>query len=265
MKQIAWLTDIHLNFLSIQQLRDFIQSLNSDDINEILISGDIGEAPTLIWFLEFFEQLEKPVYFVLGNHDFYFSSFGRVKSGISRLNQDSIWLNWLTESDVVELSSTTGLIGHDSWADGRYGDFINSPIILNDYILIGDFNGLDLHERLDKLHELGDEAAHYFEKVLPKALDRYEHVYLVTHVPPFIEATRHRGRVSSEDYLPHYSCQAVGAVLVKVMCDYPDHQLTVLCGHTHGEARVQMMDNLLVLTGGTEYGSPRIIKMFEVE
>lgn len=265
MTRFAWLTDIHLNFLSAPQLTEFMQSLKHESIDIIVISGDIGEAPTLNWFLEFFEALQKPVYFVLGNHDFYFGSFGKVKTGISRFSQESKWLTWLTENHIVELSPTTGLIGHDSWADGRFGDFINSPIILNDYVLIGDFNGLDVHERLEKLHELGDEAANYFEETLPKAFERYQHVFLVTHVPPFIESTRHRGRISSEEYLPHYSCQAVGGVLVKVMCDYPDHQLTVLCGHTHGEARVQIMDNLLVLTGGAEYGEPRIIEIFEAK
>lgn len=264
MNRIAWLTDIHLNFLTSWQLNAFFEDLKRPDIDSIVISGDIGEAHTLIWFLEGLSELGKPIYFVLGNHDYYFGSFDMVKRLVRRLVGELPNLTWLTDNGIIELAPTTGLIGHDSWADGRYGDFMNSPVMLNDYVLIQDFVGLRQYERLQMLNMLGDIAAEYFIQMLPEALERYQHVYVVTHVPPFREATVHEKRSANGEFLPHYSCKAVGDVLMDVMRRYPEREVTVLCGHTHGEGTVQILENLRVLTGGAEYGSPQISRMFEI-
>ena len=108
------------------------------------------------------------------------------------------------------------------------------------------------------LNELGDEAAGYFEELLPRALESFENVILVTHVPPFREACWYDGKISNDDYLPHFSCKAVGEVLVRTMQRYPKRRLTVLCGHTHGAGVAQILDNLVVKTGGAEYGAPAL-------
>jgi len=44
-----------------------------------------------------------------------------------------------------------------------------------------------------------------------------------------------------------------------------DHQLTVVCGHTHGAGETQVLPNLLAITGGAEYGRPKVQRVFEVE
>jgi hypothetical protein len=43
---------------------------------------------------------------------------------------------YLSQSGIVELTSDTALVGHDSWADGRLGDLDHSEVILNDFLLI---------------------------------------------------------------------------------------------------------------------------------
>lgn len=264
LNRIAWLTDIHLNFLSASQLETFYKSLQNPDIDSIFISGDIGEAPTLRWFLESLNKLGKPIYFVLGNHDYYFSSFEHVQRMVKNLVRELTNLVWLTDEELVQLSPTTALIGHDSWADGRYGDFMSSPVILNDYVLIQDFVGLFQAKRYEMLNRLGDAAANYLEKMLSEALSRYELVFVVTHVPPFQEATKHRKQNNQLEFLPHYSCKAVGDVLIQAATQYPDKQIIVLCGHTHTEASVQILDNLRVFTGYSEYGTPQICQVFEI-
>jgi hypothetical protein len=49
------------------------------------------------------------------------------------------------------------------------------------------------------------------------------------------------------------------------MSAYPDHQMTVLCGHTHSSGQADILPNLLVKTGGAEYGSPMIQEILETE
>lgn len=84
---------------------------------------------------------------------------------------------------------------------------------------------------------------------LPQALSEFQHVIFATHVPPFREACWHRGKISDDDWLPHFTCKAVGDVLLEIMKENPDRKLIVLCGHTHGAGEAQQLPNLKVLTG----------------
>jgi len=93
---------------------------------------------------------------------------------------------------------------------------------------------------------------------LPQALGEFQHVILATHVPPFREACWHQGKISDGDWLPHFTCQAVGDVLLEVMKENPDRHLTVLCGHTHGGGEAQVLPYLKVLTGAARYGRPAL-------
>jgi hypothetical protein len=112
---------------------------------------------------------------------------------------------------------------------------------------------------------LGDAAAAHFRRVLPAALATHHHVYVVTHVPPFQDACLYEGEASSVFSLPHFSCKAVGDVLYEIMLAHPHHRMTVLCGHTHSAADVQILENLRVTAGAAEYGRPMVQPILEIE
>jgi predicted phosphohydrolase len=270
MKRLAWLTDLHLDVLKeiglFKRIEVVCDEIKANNIDAVLISGDISIAVHLSSHLDYLtDKLEKPIYFVLGNHDFYYRSIAEVKANLHKLTQHSPYLTWLTHAGVIELSPTVALIGCDGWADGRFGDYQNSNVHLADYDLINDFFGLDKHQRLSKLHELGDDAATHVRQMLPQAIDKYQRVIFLTHVPPFKEACWHEGRISNDNYLPHFACKAVGDVLREIMSKHPQKHLTVLCGHTHGEGQTQIRPNLMVFTGGTDYGYPRIERILEID
>jgi Icc protein len=268
--RLAWLTDIHLNFLPPPRIETFLATVregaDGGPPDAVVITGDIAEARDLLPQLRGIEDgLPCPIYFVLGNHDFYFGSIAQVRDDARRLCQSSARLVYLTQADVVELTPGWGLVGHDGWADARLGDYERSLVMMNDYRLIGELAGVDKRERLPLLHALGDEAAAHIRRVLPAALARFPQVLLATHVPPFREACWHQGQWSNDEWLPHFSCLAMGRALMEIMSRHPDRKLTVLCGHTHGEGEWQMLDNLRVLTGGAEYGHPAVQRIFELE
>ena len=180
-------------------------------------------------------------------------------------------LVYLSQAGVVELTPTTALAGHDGWADGRLGDLDGSDVILNDFLLIDELqHWRDMHT-LDKpalrqaLQALGDEAAAYLKSVLAPAAAKYPKVIVATHVPPFREAAWYEGRPSADDFLPFFSCKATGDVLLEAARSHPKFQILVLCGHTHGGGEIQVLDNLRVVTGPAEYGSPEIQGIIEVE
>jgi 3',5'-cyclic-AMP phosphodiesterase len=264
--KLAWLTDIHLNFLRPPALEAFLASLADNDADAFLIGGDIGEAPDVAKYLNAIDNaLHRPVYFVLGNHDFYSGSIARVRAEVQQLCAVCPNLHWLPDSGVVFLTADTCLIGHDGWGDGRLGDYDDSDVMLNDFGLIKEFGGFDEDPavRLAKLQALGDEAASHFRTVLPDALKRFPHVLVLTHVPPFREACWHEGKISSDNWLPFFSCKAVGDSLIEAMTG-TERKMTVLCGHTHGGGEAQILMNLRVLTGGVKYGAPAVQRIVQV-
>jgi len=259
MKRLAWATDVHLNFLSDEAVEVFACTLAAASPDALLLTGDIAEAPTVEGYLRVLgERLRRPIYFVLGNHDFYRGSIAEVRGRMAALTRSSDWLRWLAAAGVVELTPDTGLVGHDGWGDGRLGTGIDSPVLLNDFVFIEELAWLDPPERFRRLAALGDEAAAHFREVLPGALERFPRVLALTHVPPFRESCRYEGRVSADDYLPHFACQAVGEALLEAMLARPDRDLTVLCGHTHSEGYVEVLPNLRVYTGAARYGQPAL-------
>lgn len=263
------MTDLHLDFVEdskqIEQFRQSIVELNPD---AVLIGGDIAVAATVeASLLMLAGCLQRPIYFVLGNHDFYKGSIVGIRARIAQLTQRASSLYWLSNSGVVELTPSTGLLGHDGWADGRLGSRIRSQVMLNDYFLIQEFIGLAPLRRFAKLNELGDEATRYLKRQLLSAIARFPNLILVTHVPPFKEACWFEEKISDDDFLPHFTCRAVGDVLIAMMRAHPECRLTVLCGHTHGEGEATILPNLIVKTGGAdaERGNPSLNELIVVE
>jgi 3',5'-cyclic AMP phosphodiesterase CpdA len=263
--RLAWLTDLHLDHVDDHGTQQLCQTVVELCPDAILIGGDISNAASLGRHLDLLEQcMKRPIYFVLGNHDFYGGSMEGVRALAREKAEGSRWLHWLPASEAVALTERTALIGHDGWADGRLGNGEASYVLLNDYVRISDFVPLSHSDRFKKLNALGDESADYLGKVLPAAVERFPEVLLLTHVPPFRESCWHEGSTSDDDYLPHFACQVAGEVLADTMRRYPDSKLTVLCGHTHSGGEVRIAPNLVVKTGAAEYGRPVVQELIVV-
>lgn len=264
--KVVWATDIHLDFLSMAQVDSFCHRLLDDDPDVVLLAGDIAEAHDLEALLgRVASRLRRPVYFVLGNHDFYRSDIAFVRERMLALTEESAHLRWMPAVGVVPLTDSWALVGHDGWGDGRLGDPEGSRVELSDWSLIQDLRFLSRTDRLKKLRALGDEAAAHLRPVLLAALERFPRVLVLTHVPPFRAAAWHQGRPSADDWLPWFSCKAVGDVLLAVMRAHPERHALVLCGHTHGAGEVAVLPNLQVKTGGAAYGMPAVQDVLVLE
>jgi len=268
--RLAWLTDIHLNFLAAGERQDFLK-LVAERCDAVVVSGDIGESPDITYLLgEMEAAFQKPIYLVLGNHDFYKGSIARTRDRVGRLARQSDHLVYLTQEGVVQLTPNTAIVGHDGWADARLGDFDRSDVLLNDYFLIEELSRWNRDFIPDKeglrrtLHGLGDEAAYHFAKVLPEAVSSYRDVIAAIHPPPFREAAWYGGRTSDDNWLPHMTCKAAGDAMLGVMRSHPAGKLLVLCGHTHGRGQVSVLDNLYAWTGVADYGRPEIQEIIDI-
>lgn len=262
--ELLWTSDVHFNFFTKAEIIAFLGSILRERPDGVVISGDVCEAHSAAHYLRVIaDALPCPIYFVLGNHDYYHGSIAAVREEMQTINSTHPNLFWLPVHGVIELTSTTAILGHGSYADARYGNYADSTMMLNDYYLIEEFKELDHETRGKKLNALGDGAAAYLEQHLSAAMARYKRLIVVTHPPPFREATLHMGEISNGNALPHFSCKAVGDVLLKYGQLYPRCDVTVLCGHTHGGGDIKVLDNLRVVVSASDY-EMRIEKIFVV-
>jgi len=263
--RLIWISDIHFEHLEAEQITQFLEETAKWESDLVLIGGDITLAAHHYQHLKQIESvLNRPIYFVMGNHDYYGGSIDQVRSGVQKIEEISTHLTWLPDAGVVSLTDKTALIGHGCWADGRAGDFHLRPELMTDYFAIEEFRGLDDSTRLKKLKELGTEAAGHLENCLGQALYTHDEVLILTHVPPFAESCFYRGKRATDDILPHFVCQAAGQAIQGIIRKTPDKQVTVLSGHTHSASEVDILPNLKVITAETEYGLPAIQSIIEI-
>jgi Icc protein len=249
--KLAWCSDLHLNFLYAKEQSRFLDSLRALRADALLITGDISSSPTLGAALDALAMVGKPVYFVIGNHDYYCSDFASTDALVDRACQSSRRIIRLGRGEIISLSPGTVLIGHGGWADGKAGLGRASLAQLNDFGLIKDLK-IPKEELFDKLHQLGQDT------VLPRAAGQADHILVATHVPPFVEAARYGLGPCSAEFQPHFVNQAFGEALLEVARGCPRKKITVLCGHTHEAYEFQAAPNLLVRVAGADYDNPRV-------
>ncbi|MBX9792079.1 MAG: metallophosphoesterase [Pirellulales bacterium] len=199
--RVCWLTDLHLNMVSPGEVERFAASVVARQADVVLIGGDTSESKDLVEQLaRLARRLRVPIYFVLGNHDYYYGSIEGVRTRVDELCRREPELHYLSVVETaVELTPQVGLVGHDGWADGRLADYFASSVMMTDDWLIAELIGLTRADRWERLKALADEAAAHILRMLPMALARYQQVLLLTHVPPFRDACWYAGEISNDE------------------------------------------------------------------
>lgn len=257
--RLCWITDPHLDHLGPGGASDFglyVKEIH-EEFDAVVITGDIGECHTFAELVESFaEGVSKPVWFVLGNHDCYGGSISQARVTAGKMKGRA---RWLVSERVVQLTEKTALVGHDGWYDARFGDYTRSQIVLNDFLMIKEFQALRGQKLADKLGRIADLAAQEGQAVIEQAIDAGNtQIVFATHVPPFAQATWHEGAMSDKHWLPWMSSRAMGEMLRSVAQAHPTISFLVLCGHTHSDGKYEAEPNLVVLTGHSAYKYPRV-------
>lgn len=275
MKKICWLTDIHLNFLrqpgAVAAFGQYVAEEHPADI--YLVTGDISEAPYLEDHIDRLDRglkngwPQSSLYFVLGNHDYYKGSVKGVHEVVANMSLSDC--SWLTNSGVVEIDKDTALVGADGFYDAFYGSPYSPRFEMADWELIEEFKaaGKDRQKIIDIARQLSKDSAAGLSGVLEEAASKYKLVLVATHVPPFEEAAWHNGRTSESMWLPWFSSQYMGSVLVDASRKYKDTRFLVMCGHTHSPGVVSKYNqlNLTTLTGKAHYGAPDVAGILDIE
>jgi len=261
----TWLTDIHLNFLRPLALQAFYDRVKAEAPDALLVTGDIAEADSVARYVAELAAIA-PVYFVLGNHDFYRANIRVVRGDITRAHERAIYLPAVP---YVALTERITMIGVDGWGDARCGD-LDSSVLLSDWKLIEDFKRTrgDRRARNELLQRLGAGEARALADKLANVPETPE-LLVLTHVPPYPEACVYDGEPSGPAWSPFFTCIATGEVLEAYARAHPAQSITTLCGHSHGISSYQRLPNLEVKTGGWPphvegYGNPIVQATFEI-
>lgn len=276
--KLAWATDIHLDHTK-QEARDaFLGEIVASQADVLVLTGDLsGGHSTLQKWLDWLDRnLDIPVWFVLGNHDYYNGTMADVRKMVAGWvsqvdsNRHPDWRHWLWEGDGLYPTEHTAVIGVDGWYDAKFGK-VDGSIVLNDFFYIHDlrpFHRADMlrpdSPLLTKLWELADEETRFLECQLDLALQHRDRILVVTHVPPFADAAWHEGSRSEVNFLPFFSSRVMGEMLVEKMEQHPEKEMLVLCGHTHSGGEYSPLTNLKVYTGGAVYGTPTLCGLIEI-
>jgi len=169
-----------------------------------------------------------------------------VRSKMTSIIKDEPFLFWLPASGAQKLNNDVVLLGYDCFADGRYGDYTNSRVVLNDSRMIIDLfqcSALGKYPLLEKMQQLAGQDAKELENSIEQAVRSYnpQKIVILIHVPPFREVCMHEGKISSDDYLPFFSTKITGEILMHAAENYPEIEFLALCGHTHSKGFFQLI------------------------
>jgi 3',5'-cyclic-AMP phosphodiesterase len=264
-ESLTWLTDLHLEFCSHRTRNQLYQAINQAPGEIVVITGDLSAGPhRLAQYTELAEQIRKPVYFVLGNHDRYGTTFASADALVGRVTKLFSHMIRLDGSQVISLNGSVALVGVDGWADGLGGDGPATKARINDFYQILDFATEPEHRVFREMKERARKYTQALKPSLFKALKQFQTIIIATHVPPYEGAAWHEGLPSSPDYQPFFSSPTMGNLLKAAAAAHPEKRVLVLCGHTHSPG-IYRHGRILVITGGARYGYPEIAKTVHLD
>lgn len=214
-----WATDLHLNYFSNEYITNFGKSLSKYNCTSLIISGDISLGNRLENDLKVLsDAIQVPIYYVLGNHDYWYSSFDKIDQLTKTLETNSI-IN--LNDKYVRINNNTSILGFNGWYDCGYGT-IDPNIQMSDWFKIEDFKDKDPI----KISKERSNSYLNFKEMSNKAkLNGFVNQLIVTHIPPFKEL------VIDKD-LAFYSSYNAGLTLRSLDLN----KIVCLSGHTHNSS-----------------------------
>ena len=226
---LLWLTDTH-----IWRKHAFLEAITKEDPTAILHSGDLTDGFLLEGVLDFLgARLPCPIYYVGGNHELFGSDIETTHALFRSMGAKYPNLIWATERGIIPLNETTALIAHEGWYDCLFGneDCIRLTF---DWFMVKDFRVLPgMNSRIEMFRAMAKESAEVLSTRLEEALATYETVYLISHIPAWVEAAKAMGNFVFKIWGLYNTNWILGQELERVMAKHPTKKLISLFGHSH--------------------------------
>ena len=254
-KKYLWISDLHLDTLMPWTLIQFIYHIKSEKPDGIFLTGDISNGLLVSIHLRLFAAFIKcPIYFVLGNHDLHFKSINKQHNKIKVLCKKVPNLIWMQDQEVIPLNDKACLIGSDGWYDAINGEewFLRLTF---DWFMIKDFRQLpNMKDRIATWNQMSKKSGEDISIKINKALEQgYKNIYILTHMPPWKEATKDVGSFFEKCWLPYNVNSYMGQAIEDAMIDHKTRHVTVLAGHSHDPLSVNVSRNIDCRVGKAHY------------
>ena len=261
--RLAVASDTHLNYVSSGEATELGTSASKlHGADALLLCGDISEATTVEQALiDVDAGFHRPIFAVLGNHDYYGGSFAGVHAKLAVLSKRHPRITWLRTAGVVALTPTTALVGIDGLTDCVHGQPLAGAARMNDGKYIADLRGLEMMRKVEVMFSRAKVDVAALERNLTKALRKFNEVIVATHVPPFPEMASEK----PVDVQSWYVARLMGEMLIKVAAKFPTKRIRVRCGHVHRSIAINPAPNLSVTAGLAEYRYPAIHTTLELQ
>ena len=252
MNRLLWITDAHLDHLSDEMEDAWFEKLGKCRADMLLLGGDTGNARVFSRMLGRIEEVfPGTIALVAGNHDYYHTSISDFRAKLAGVQRSGlIAFEPGCQSKPLQISDGVYLCGSGGWGDATAGYADAAGMSLNDENLIAELRTGNLTVRLK---ELGKESAEHLEKQLSAVPEDASCVIVLTHVPPWPEASWHEGRNSDAMALPRFCWLAGGKIVSQAAERMPQTRFIVLCGHTHSDG-IWKKGNIACHTAGSAYG-----------
>lgn len=257
---LLWMSDLHFDQAPARDCRKLLSDLKNAEYDAAVITGDTAASATLVQHLKALAHAcaPRPLFVVLGNHDFYGSSLYTTRAEVRVLCQKVTNLHHLQDHGAVWLNRHAVLLGHHGWADARCGWGSKTCIRNPDHWCIDDFRKLDQAGRFDLMAELGNASTSRIRQNLNTVLRQADTLIVATHVPAFQTSAHYNGTPCGPCHSPHYVHASLGGLLIGAARHNHEKQFTALSGHTHSEVQEQILANLKSRVAGAKRGNPRI-------
>lgn len=217
-------SDLHLN-------RHKSHKLPKKRSRAIILAGDIAEGMNgLEYAQQIAEEHQKPVFYVPGNHEYYWHNYLDLQTEMRRFAKQSENIIFL-DNDVFELDGTR-FIGSTLWTDyeldGRYTASRVMDIVgrcLNDHRLIA--YGLDGKFTTEHALALHRNARAFLERELNKPYSGK--TVVITHHAPSLKCAH-----------PHFAVDEVAGAFISDMDDLVKKADLWIYGHTHANLDIHV-------------------------
>ena len=252
MNRLLWITDAHLDHLSDRAEDAWFEKLAKSRADMLLLGGDTANARVFSRMLGRIQEVfPGKVALVAGNHDYYHTSISDFRAKLAGVQRSGVIVfEPGCQSTPLQLSGGVYLCGSGGWGDATAGYADAAGMSLNDENLIAELKTANL---TGVLRKLGMESAEHLEKQLSAVPEDASCVIVLTHVPPWPEASWHEGRNSDAMALPRFCWLAGGKVISQAAERMPQTRFVVLCGHTHSDG-IWKKGNFTCHTAGSAYG-----------
>lgn len=275
--KIAWATDIHLD--CVDDVDAAVSFLNKSSLHSdaLILSGDISVSPHLVQHLGIIEEyFKKPIYFVLGNHDYYYSDIISTRKRVVDACRNMQFTKYLGAIPFINLQPGVFLVGSDGWYDAYNGDPAGSDFLMSDWFKIRDFSpaitNVSGKKTLDKEYvvqvarAICFASARHIAQGIQEVASNATQIIVVTHVPPFVKSytdEKYKG-MPPQYVVPWYTSKILEELLFSAAKTYPHVRFTIVSGHTHGQYNGDVSQNIHVNVGKSQYGSPQIAGYIDI-